>query len=43
VFGAQAERLGYFCKDADSTASLPVLNRTVSLKEDLKVQAVKGK
>ncbi len=27
-------RMGYFCKDPDSTAELPVYNRTVSLKED---------
>jgi len=33
-------RMGYFCKDPDSTAELPVYNRTVSLKED-KGKAVK--
>jgi glutaminyl-tRNA synthetase len=27
----QFERLGYFCVDKDSTAELPVFNRTVSL------------
>ena len=26
-------RTGYFCKDPDSTAELPVYNRTVSLKD----------
>jgi glutaminyl-tRNA synthetase len=26
-------RMGYFCKDPDSTAELPVFNRTVSLKD----------
>lgn len=30
----QFQRLGYFCKDADSTESLPVFNLTVSIKED---------
>ncbi|HEU4684397.1 MAG TPA: glutamine--tRNA ligase/YqeY domain fusion protein [Nitrospira sp.] len=29
----QFERLGYFCKDPDSTPALPVFNRTVSLKD----------
>uniref|UniRef100_A0A7S0NAU1 glutamine--tRNA ligase n=1 Tax=Pyramimonas obovata TaxID=1411642 RepID=A0A7S0NAU1_9CHLO len=37
----QAERVGYFCVDEDSTPAAPVLNRTVTLKEDLKVQAIK--
>ena len=26
-------RMGYFCKDSDSTAEKPVYNRTVSLKD----------
>ena len=26
-------RMGYFCKDKDSTAELPVYNRTVGLKD----------
>lgn len=30
----QFQRVGYFCKDADSTAAKPVFNLTVSLKED---------
>jgi glutaminyl-tRNA synthetase len=29
----QFERIGYFCKDADSTDALPVFNRTVTLKD----------
>jgi glutaminyl-tRNA synthetase len=29
----QFERLGYFCVDPDSTAALPVFNRTVTLKD----------
>jgi glutaminyl-tRNA synthetase len=29
----QFERLGYFCVDRDSTASLPVFNRTVALRD----------
>lgn len=29
----QLERLGYFCVDPDSTDTLPVLNRTVTLKD----------
>ncbi len=29
----QFERLGYFCVDADSTASRLVFNRTVTLKD----------
>ena len=35
--------MGYFCVDDDSTPEAPVLNRTVTLKEDLKVQAIKKK
>jgi len=27
------ERTGYFCVDPDSTAELPVFNRTVTLKD----------
>lgn len=30
----QGMRVGYFCLDLDSTTELPVLNRTVTLKED---------
>ncbi len=29
-------RMGYFCKDADSTAELPVFNRTVGLRDSFK-------
>ena len=29
----QFMRLGYFCKDPDSTAELPVFNRTVGLRD----------
>jgi len=29
----QFERLGYFCKDKDSTAELPVFNRTTTLRD----------
>ncbi len=29
----QFERLGYFCTDSDTTASKPVFNRTVALKD----------
>jgi glutaminyl-tRNA synthetase len=29
----QFERIGYFCKDADSTSGRPVFNRTVTLKD----------
>jgi glutaminyl-tRNA synthetase len=29
----QFERIGYFCKDVDSTGDKPVFNRTVSLKD----------
>jgi len=29
----QLERLGYFCADPDSTAALPVLNRTATLRD----------
>ncbi|MBR4741849.1 MAG: glutamine--tRNA ligase, partial [Desulfovibrio sp.] len=29
----QFERVGYFCKDADSTTDLPVFNRTVTLRD----------
>ena len=34
-------RMGYFCKDADSTATLPVFNHTVGLKDTFK-KVVKG-
>ncbi|MDR3357331.1 MAG: glutamine--tRNA ligase/YqeY domain fusion protein [Desulfovibrio sp.] len=30
---AQFERLGYFCKDKDSTPEMPVFNRTVTLRD----------
>ena len=30
----QLQRIGYFMKDIDSTAELPVYNRTVSLKDN---------
>jgi glutaminyl-tRNA synthetase len=29
----QFERIGYFCKDKDSTPEKPVFNRTVTLKD----------
>ncbi len=29
----QFERIGYFCKDADSTPDNPAFNRTVTLKD----------
>ena len=29
----QFERLGYFCKDRESTAEMPVFNRTVTLRD----------
>ena len=29
-------RLGYFCKDKDSTEEMPVFNRSVSLKDSFK-------
>ncbi|MBN2327398.1 MAG: glutamine--tRNA ligase, partial [Candidatus Omnitrophica bacterium] len=32
-FRCQFERLGYFCKDKDSTADKPVFNRTVPLRD----------
>ena len=36
----QFERLGYFCRDRDSTAAKPVFNRTVGLRDTwAKVQA----
>ncbi|MEW6235504.1 MAG: glutamine--tRNA ligase/YqeY domain fusion protein [Candidatus Omnitrophota bacterium] len=39
-FKCQFERLGYFCKDADSTPDRPVFNRTVPLKDSWsKIQA----
>jgi glutaminyl-tRNA synthetase len=40
----QFERLGYFCPDPDSTAELPVFNRTVTLKDTwAKVRAQAGR
>jgi glutaminyl-tRNA synthetase len=39
-FRCQFERLGYFCKDPDSTPARPVFNRTVALKDSWrKIQA----
>ena len=35
----QFERLGYFCRDRDSTPSHPVFNRTVGLRDTAKLQA----
>ncbi|HPA45833.1 MAG TPA: glutamine--tRNA ligase/YqeY domain fusion protein [bacterium] len=35
-YRCQFERLGYFCKDPDSTPNHPVFNRTVSLKDSWK-------
>ena len=32
-------RMGYFCKDRDSTEAMPVFNRTVALKDGFKVEA----
>ena len=29
-------RMGYFCKDKDSTEEMPVFNRTVALKDSWK-------
>jgi glutaminyl-tRNA synthetase len=34
----QFERLGYFCRDRDSTATRPVFNRTVGLRDTAKAQ-----
>jgi glutaminyl-tRNA synthetase len=34
----QFERLGYFCRDRDSTAARPVFNRTVALRDTAKAQ-----
>ena len=34
-------RMGYFCKDPDSTAALPVFNRTVPLKDSWAKEAKK--
>jgi glutaminyl-tRNA synthetase len=38
----QLERLGYFCVDPDSTADLPVLNRTVTLRDTWAKVKAKG-
>ena len=35
-YRCQFERIGYFCKDQDSTPDHPVFNRTVSLKDSWK-------
>ncbi len=32
-------RMGYFCKDRESTEAMPVFNRTVALKDGFKVEA----
>ena len=34
-------RMGYFCKDKDSTETLPVFNRTVALKDSWAKEAKK--
>ena len=34
-------RMGYFCKDRDSTEAMPVFNRTVALKDGFKVEAMR--
>ena len=34
-------RMGYFCKDKDSTDALPVFNRTVALKDSWAKEAKK--
>jgi glutaminyl-tRNA synthetase len=34
-------RMGYFCKDPDSTEALPVFNRTVPLKDSWAKEAKK--
>jgi glutaminyl-tRNA synthetase len=40
----QFERLGYFCVDADTTADLPVFNRTVTLRDTwTKIEKKQGK
>ncbi|MBI1390238.1 MAG: glutamine--tRNA ligase/YqeY domain fusion protein [bacterium] len=41
-FRCQFERLGYFCKDPDSTPDTPVFNRTVALKDSWKKVQDKG-
>ena len=38
----QFERLGYFCRDADSAADAPVFNRTVSLRDTWAKEKAKG-
>ena len=38
----QFERLGYFCKDKDSTDALPVYNRTATLRDSWAKQEKKG-
>jgi len=38
----QFERLGYFCKDRDSTTDLPVFNRTVALRDSWAKAKKKG-
>ena len=40
----QFERLGYFCADPDSTAELPVFNRTVTLRDTwAKIEKAEGR
>ena len=38
----QFERLGYFCKDRDSTDARPVFNRTATLRDTWAKQEKKG-
>ena len=39
----QFERLGYFCRDPDSTPERPVFNRTVALRDTwARLQAKRG-
>ena len=38
----QFERLGYFCKDKDSTDALAVFNRTTTLRDTWAKQEKKG-
>jgi glutaminyl-tRNA synthetase len=38
----QFERLGYFCRDADSRPGRPVINRTVGLRDTWAKESVKG-
>jgi glutaminyl-tRNA synthetase len=38
----QFEQLGYYCRDADSTADNPVFNRTASLRDTWAKEKAKG-